>query len=183
MPCLLPMLRHFSACSMLRFHSLGLLPSLRQYSAFSMRCFSFALPVALSAALMRSVGESLFIFPSVQFSYVTGLYAPPEALTTSPKKPTSSEAHRGHSSWRPYIATAGLFAAFCVLLSIASSDCDFQSLCHAGCPCCGIFSACYAPLASPLGWSRYGVVCISPLSRSASVILRLVALMSPRWRR
>ena len=82
----------------------------------------------LSAALMRSVGESLFIFPSVQFSYVTGLYAPPETPTTSPKKPTSSEAHRGHSSWRPHIATAGLNAAFCVLLSIDSSDCDFQLL-------------------------------------------------------
>jgi hypothetical protein len=38
---------------------------------------------------MRSVGESLFIFPSVQFSYVTGLYAPPEAPTASPKKPPS----------------------------------------------------------------------------------------------
>jgi hypothetical protein len=82
------------ACSVLRFHSLGLLPSLRHYSAFSMMCFSFALPVALSVALMRSVGESLFIFPSVQFSYVTGLYAPPEAPITSPKKPTSYEAHQ-----------------------------------------------------------------------------------------
>ena len=35
------------------------------------------------------------------------------------------------------------------------------------------------PFASPLGWSGCGFVCIAPLCRSAPVILRLAALMSP----
>ena len=38
---------------------------------------------------------------------------------------------------------------------------------------------CYAPFASPLGWSGCGVVCIEPLCRSASVICTSPRLCRP----
>ena len=41
---------------------------------------------------------------------------------------------------------------------------------------------CFAPLASPLGWSGCGVVCIELLSRSAPVILLRAAFMPLNWR-